>query len=202
MVKLTGCAIACALLLQTAGACAQQPPPIAPEAVIDEAFIGRLRTWLANPIVALSVKAKNALHKDFTQAQIEELDGIWRKETKASDQPLISATLTSPLSIYLLRVQAGSQGAYAEVFVTDNRGLNVGQSSVTTDYWQGDEDKFQKTFDVGAEAVFIDKPEFDEETKAWRAQVSLTLTDPDTKKKIGAVTIEVNLTEMQRRATS
>lgn len=183
-------------------ATAQQPAPIDPAEVIDGAMLERMRQWIANPILAVTLRAQNKRHSGFMQSQIDALDGQWRKETKAQDQPLISATLTSPLSIFLLRVQAASQGAYSELFVMDNRGLNVGQSTVTSDYWQGDEDKFKKTYDVGPDAVFIDKPEFDAATKAWRSQVSMTIVDPDTKQKIGAVTVEVNLTEMLRRKTS
>jgi hypothetical protein len=192
----------CGAILQILPAAAQQGEPPKPEQVIDQAFLGRMREWIANPIVALSVKAQNARYEKLARATIEELDGKWRKEREGKEQPLISATLTSPLSIYLLRVQAVSEGAYTELFVMDNHGLNAGQSVVTTDYWQGDEDKFQKTFDVGADAVFIDKAEYDEKTKSWRAQVSLTLTDPETNQKIGAVTVQVNLSEMLRRAAS
>ncbi len=65
--------------------------------------------------------------------------------------------MSSPLSVYLARIQGKSLGLYAEVFVMDKTGLNVGQSSVTSDFWQGDEDKYQKTFAVADDALFIDE---------------------------------------------
>jgi uncharacterized phage infection (PIP) family protein YhgE len=37
--------------------------------------------------------------------------------------------------------------------VKDNKGLNVGQSDVTSDYWQGDEAKWKKSYKMGAGAV-------------------------------------------------
>ena len=37
------------------------------------------------------------------------------------------------------------------------------------------------------------------DTKTWRTQVNFTIVDPDTKASIGAVTAEINLTELQRR---
>ena len=81
----------------------------------------------------------------------------------------------------------------------DKNGLNVGQSSITSDFWQGDEDKFQKTYAVSDEATFVDEPEWDEDTKTWRDQVSFTLLD-SARRKIGAVTVELNLTELERRS--
>ena len=196
-----GAIFACGIL-HINSAVADQSPPMRAEQLIDSAAIQTLREWIANPIMALSINAQNARHAKLTNDQIEQLDKQWRNEREAQDQPLIAATLSSPLSIYLLRIQALSNGAYNEIIAMDNRGLNVGQSATTSDYWQGDEAKFQKTYEVGPDAVFIDEPEFDEKTKCWNAQVNLTVTDPDTKRKIGAITVQVNLTELQRRATS
>lgn len=79
----------------------------------------------------------------------------------------------------------------------DDKGLNAGQSSVTTDYWQGDEDKYLKTFPHGVDALFIDKPEIDKETGTERVQVNMTLADGTA--PVGALTVEINLTELRRR---
>lgn len=169
-------------------------------ALVTPAFIEETREWLGNPIVPLSVNAQNVYRGRLSQTEIDALDQQWVAEREASDMPLISATLSAPLSIYLLRVQAKSLGLYTEIFVMDANGLNVGQSAITGDYWQGDESKFQKTYPVGAGAVFVDEPEWDEDRKIWAVQVNLTLTDPKSSAPIGAATIEVNLTELQRRS--
>ena len=75
----------------------------------------------------------------------------------------------------------------------DNKGLNVGQSDVTSDYWQGDEAKWKKTFLVGPNAVFIDKVEEDESTQQFQSQVSLSIVDPATNIVIGAITIGIDV---------
>ncbi|WP_417768009.1 hypothetical protein [Stappia sp.] len=186
-------------ILALTGSAAAEPPAPDVAALIDDAFIAQTREWLANPIVPLSVKAQNDLRGNLDQTAIDALDQQWVAERKSDDKPLISATLSAPLSIYLLRIQAQTLGLYTEIFVMDGNGLNVGQSAITGDYWQGDEAKFQKTFPAGADAVFIDEAEWDEERKIWRAQLNLALTDPETAKPIGAATVEVNLTELQRR---
>ncbi|GGE87858.1 hypothetical protein GCM10007285_14280 [Stappia taiwanensis] len=188
----------CASLLMTSGARAEPAAPDA-KALITPAVIEATRAWLTNPIVPLSVNAQNERRGNLTQSEIDALDKQWRAEREVADKPLISATLSAPLSIYLLRVQAGSLGLYTELFVMDANGLNVGQSAITGDYWQGDEAKFQKTFPEGREAVFIDEPEWDAERQIWRAQLNMTLADPKGAGPIGAATIEINLTELQRR---
>lgn len=167
--------------------------------IITSQFVEELRRQLQQPVAILSVTSSNKRHDGVQQAEIDRLDAAWKSEAKSDDQPLIAEILSSPLSSYLLYTQAKSAGLFTEIFVMDKFGLNVGQSSVTSDYWQGDEDKFLKTFAVGPDAVFIDEPEYHDETKTWRAQVNLTIVDPASKAAIGAATAEINLTELQRR---
>lgn len=168
--------------------------------LITDEVIAEIRQVLASPLVTISVKAQNERRQGLDQAGIDELDQQWRAEREQPVKPLIAATLSGPLSSYLTRVQAASLGRYSEIFVMDRFGLNVGQSAITSDYWQGDEAKYQKTFPVGPDTVFIDEAEWNEGTRTWRAQVNLTIADPATGQAIGAATFELNLTELQRRA--
>lgn len=175
-----------------------EPPQPDVNKLISPALIEEMRAFIGAEIVQVSVDAQNKRLSDMAQEQIDALDNQWKAEREAADKPLIAATLSNPLSVYLARIQGKSLGLYAEIFVMDQNGLNVGQSSVTSDFWQGDEDKFQKTFDVADDAMFVDEAEWDDEAKIWRNQVSFTLLDAS-KKKIGAVTVEINLTELERR---
>lgn len=178
------------------------PADMKPAELISAQFVDELREVVKHEIVQITVRAQNARHKDMQQGEIDALDKQWRAERKADDKPLISATLSNPLSVYLLRMQARSSGLYSEIFIMDDKGLNVGQSSITTDYWQGDEAKYQKTFLVGKDAVFIDEPEWNDETKTWRAQVNMTIADTTAGDPIGAAVFEINLTELKRRLGS
>lgn len=205
MVRRTACAWAIALgflsVTQASGVAmandASTPPN--PQRLINAAFIAETREWLANPIVAMMVSAQSERHEALTQADIDALDQQWRAEREVANQPLISATLSTPLSSYLTRIQAGALGLYTEMFIVDAKGLNVGQSAITGDYWQGDEAKYENTFLVGPDAVFIDEAEWDEDWQIWRAQLNLSIPNEDGTRAIGAATIEVNLTELARR---
>ncbi|MEQ5777823.1 hypothetical protein J4E05_20025 [Thalassospira sp. NFXS8] len=185
-------------LLIANGALAKQASPGAPEQLIDATVISAVREWLANPVVEISVKGQNKRNQNLSQADIDAADKEWRTEREAEDQPIIAAVLTNPLSGYLTQIQARSGGLYSEIFVMDAHGLNVGQSAITSDFWQGDEAKFQKTYPQGATAVFIDEAEYNEAADNWRSQLNMTLAD-SAGVPMGAVTIEINLTELARR---
>ncbi|OCW59193.1 hypothetical protein [Hoeflea olei] len=169
--------------------------------LVTPAVMTEMRKSIETDIVRISIKAQNSRLDKLNQEQIDSLDKQWVAERESDDKPLIAATLSNPLSIYLTRIQGKSLGLYAEIFVMDQNGLNVGQSSITSDFWQGDEGKFQKTYNVSGDAVFIDEPEWDDEAKIWRGQVSFTVTDPASGSSIGAVTMELNLTELERRSS-
>lgn len=75
----------------------------------------------------------------------------------------------------------------------DNKGLNVAQSDITSDFWQGDEAKWQNTFLKGPGAFDIGEVEEDESTQMFQSQISYTVTDPATGNAIGAITVGVNV---------
>ena len=173
---------------------------IADDQVVPDKLLDQIRSWTASPVVLLSLEASNKRHDGLTEENILTLDKQWRAERKIDDQPLITAVLASPLSSYLTAIQAASLGLYTEIFVMDNKGLNAGQSAITSDYWQGDEAKFQKTFPMGPTAVFIDKPEIGDATGTENVQVNMSITNGV--EAVGTVTVEVNLTELRRRQTA
>jgi hypothetical protein len=187
-------------LAEASAPAAEQAPPSV-DALLTPSVLAEIDRLLSDPIVTLAVTTQNDRRADVTSEEIAALDAQWVREAAADgEQPLIAATLGHPLSTYLLRAQARSLGLYCEIFVMDRSGLNVGQSSVTSDYWQGDEAKVQETLPKGVGAVFIDAPEHHAETDTWRVQVNVTLEDAGT--PIGVGTVEVNLTELARRAAA
>ena len=187
---------ALASALPTLAAAAEAPDP---KALITDKVIAEARAILDSAIVSRSVKAQNAKYGALSQAEIDALDQQWRAERKADDKPLISTTLSNPASSYLTRRQANALGLYAAIFVMDRNGLNVGQSAITGDFWQGDEAKFAKTFMNPAADIFIDEPEWVDEFSVWIAQLNVTIKD-EQGAPIGAATFDINLHELERRA--
>ena len=156
----------------------------------------KIKQFAEDPVVVAAIEAQNKVTAAYDQAKIDALDKQWTSEVDAANKPLINATMGNDASKFLAKVQNDSQGLYTEIFATDAKGLNAAQSSVTSDYWQGDEDKFSKTFPVGPDAVFLGKVEQDESTQQFQQQVSITITDPKTGTSIGSITVGINLAQL------
>ncbi|MEM5585404.1 MULTISPECIES: PDC sensor domain-containing protein [unclassified Roseibium] len=154
---------------------------------------GKIAAIVTTDEVVAAVKAQNGVTGGYDQAKIDELDKTWRAETEAVDQPMIDEVMDNPLSVYLADVQESNDGLFTEIFVMDAKGLNVGQSEVTSDYWQGDEAKWQKTYSVGADGLDISELEEDESTQTLQSQVSVPVVDPASGEVIGAATFGVNV---------
>ena len=157
---------------------------------------GEIKAFASDPALVAAIVAQNAVTGSYDQAKIDALDAQWRAEVSAASKPLIDATLANAASQYLKGVQDASSGKYTEIFAMDAKGLNVGQSTLTSDYWQGDEDKFTASFGAGADAVHIGEIEQDESTQIFQSQVSVPITDPATGALIGAITVGVDVSAL------
>lgn len=149
--------------------------------------------WAQSDVLVQAITEQNARTATYDQAQIDALDQAWRAEVGASDTPTITPVLTHAASDFLREQVAASGGAITEVFVMDARGLNVAASDVTSDFWQGDEEKFTETHGVGPGALHIGEVELDESTQRYQGQVSVTIVDPASGQPIGAMTVGVDV---------
>lgn len=178
---LTACALSC-------GAVAGEQ-----EAKLTEMAHEQLARIVSDPAVIAAIKEQNEMTLALDAGQIEDLDLKWRSEIASQDRPTIEPVLTSTVSELLRELRNDSDGLLTEVFVMDAVGLNVGASDVTSDYWQGDEAKWQETFLVGAGSVHISDVELDESTQTFQRQVSVPITAGEDNQLIGAVTFGVNV---------
>ncbi|WP_163833685.1 type 2 periplasmic-binding domain-containing protein [Spartinivicinus ruber] len=153
----------------------------------------RLRAIAHHPVVINTIIEQNAKHRMLTLQQELSLDQQWLGELKNNEQPLINSVLANNLSSYLKKIKKESNGLFAEVFVMDIKGFNVGQSDITSDYWQGDESKYKNTVLIGKNAIFIDEIQYDESSQHFQAQVSLSIADPKTGRVIGAITFGIDV---------
>lgn len=160
---------------------------------IRDLAINQLSLWLSDSALIDAVRVQNEKHAGLSQNDIDTLDQAWRNQADAGSGPLIEDLLSRSVSQYLREQQSNSNGLVAEVFVMDNLGLNVAQSDPTSDYWQGDEAKFQKTFGDGAGSIHIGDVEFDDSSGYYQVQVSMTIDDPESGSPIGAATFGISM---------
>lgn len=166
------------------------------ESELRNLFEQQLRPWLESPLLIEAIQLQNADHEGLSVDDIDAMDKDWRSEAKNGGGPLIDRLMKKEASAYLAGKKRESGDLVTEVFVMDNKGLNVALSDVTSDYMQGDEAKWQKTYGQGAGQVFVDEVEFDDSSDTFQSQVSATIVDPASGQAIGAITFGINVEEL------
>ena len=150
-------------LSSTSSASAATPAAPSDEAVKAklEAALPKLRKIAGDEAVLKAIKAQNA--KKVPLDQIKALDDDWKKATGVT--PAMKPFLENDAAA-ALKKHAAETPAIAEAFAMDDQGALVATISKTSDYWQGDEAKWTKSFAACAGDEFIDKASFDESSKA------------------------------------
>ena len=90
-----------------------------------------------------------------------------------------------------------SKPFFDELFLMDDLGANVAMTNKTSDYWQGDEEKFTGSFNNGAGGLDVGKVKFDKSAQAYLVQVSVPVMEGG--KAIGAITIGINIDELEKK---
>lgn len=143
-----------------------------------------------DPVIVNAVKGENAKGKSLDQ--IKTMDAKWKAHEGVADY--MQAIMESRCGKHLRGIQDTSS-YYAEIFVMDNQGANVAMTDKTSDYWQGDEAKFKKSFAGGNGAVFVDEVEFDDSAQAYLVQVSVPVKEGG--KVIGAITFGIDVDKIE-----
>jgi hypothetical protein len=159
-------------------------PAVGTDDAAMQSAIKSIQAWGKDPVLVREVAAQNALKVSATQIQV--IDRAWMSGGE-SDRV---ARLLGNACAQHLKALVGAQPGFSESFVTDNQGANVCMTSRTSDYWQGDEAKWQKAFNSGRGAVFVDQPKYDTSAKAILVQVSVPVLDGTI--AIGTITVGVN----------
>lgn len=157
-------------------------------------------SWAKNPIIVNAVKEANK-KAIRSQDEINQLDKKWMATEGIDDW--IGSFIRNPCADYLRGLQYKKEGRrtlFPEIFVMDKQGCIVAETNKTSDYWQGDEAKFIKSFASGKGEIFIDEPEFDESSRTYSLQVSVPVMDSDTSLAIGAITVAIDLDSLGQQA--
>jgi hypothetical protein len=138
-----------------------------------------------DPEILKAIVAKN--HVVESPADLRRIDEAWIRNPR---YPL-RKTLTSGPCAERLRKFVADDKLVVEAFLMDERGGLVCSTVETSDYWQGDEAKWQKTYRDGVQA-FVDEPALDASTGAFAVQLSRLVSDARGG-KVGAVTLTLKI---------
>jgi len=155
--------------------------------------VKQIRTWAQDTTLVEAVSRQNALQ--IPLARIRSIDISWQTET--ADNTRMQALLKNPCA-KRLQALAGSRSGYREAFVMENQGALVCITRKTSDYWQGDEAKWQKSFAEGRGEVFVAEPELDESTGVKLIHISVPIMDAG--KAIGVLAVGIEHDLLVRRA--
>jgi hypothetical protein len=148
------------------------------------ARVSRAQAVARDPAIRDAVIASNAVVE--TPEQIKRRDAAWIANPH---DPLRQVIVRAPCSGRVHEL-VKDDAVVVEAFVMNDRGTLVCSINETSDYWQGDEAKWQKTF-VDGHDPFVEDPAFDVSTGTYAIQVSVPLEDKG--KRIGAVTLTLKL---------
>jgi hypothetical protein len=155
-------------------------------AAIDALIRSDIGLWMDDDVVIDALRSQNRETKGYNRARIQDLERTWHGEFESGAHDLIEGILERPISRHLKRVKRDGGGTYREVFVMDGVGLLVGASDPNSDYWQGEEDKWLKTYKAGPGSIHVGSLKFDDSALSWVIQVSKPILDPRTGRPIGA----------------
>ena len=151
--------------------------------------------WAADPIVVEAVRVAN---RDLrTLAEIREIDAEWRNHVGVSK--FMRKIMTHPASERLRELRT-VHPELKESIVTDRLGANVAVTNRTSDFYQGDEEKFLAVYHRGPGAVYLSEVHRDESIQAISIQISVPVVFEN--ESIGVLSVTVNLEKMASSAKS
>ena len=168
-------------------------------------FSKELKQVLENKIELLQIIAKdpriiekviisNYNNRDLYLSEILKIDEKWR-ETEGVDD-FIKSFLTNESAQYLIDFQE-EHDEFVEIFITDKKGLIVGETNKTSDYYQTDEQWWVKAYNQGTGNTFYGKIEYDESAMAESIPIYIPVIDPGINKAIGVIKAVCDITAIK-----
>lgn len=154
------------------------------------ALIKEIQNIAQHTEIVEAVKQANA--RKPSQENILELDKRWiERMGKIPEAQEILANRTSALLI----TEMNKRSYFREAILTGKLGETIAMNLVTSDYWQGDEEKFTEIFDANVPSrkpdSHVSRARWDESTSAMISQVSVPVYEAGL--MIGTLTVGVDL---------
>lgn len=142
----------------------------------------RIAEWANAGALGEAVAAQNRQHR--TLEGIKRIDAIWTAggDLGGLDRELLENTCAKALDSFMTATTG-----FKESFVMDDLGALVCMTQRTSDYWQGDEAKWQRSFNEGRGALYVGEIAWDESADSMLVQISVPIMSDG--RAIGALTV-------------
>jgi hypothetical protein len=142
----------------------------------------RIANWANAGALGEAVAAQNRQHR--TLEKIQQIDAAWTGggDLDGLDRELLENDCANALGSFMTETTG-----FKESFVMDDLGALVCMTQRTSDYWQGDEAKWQRSFNEGRGALYIGEIAWDESADSMLVQISVPIMIDDS--AIGALTV-------------
>jgi hypothetical protein len=139
-----------------------------------------------NPTVIRAARGQNL--EQLSLEEIKARDEEWKGTESLTH---FKRALQENSAGRFLKRMVGLNKSFNEAFLTDNQGANIAAYPATSDYWQGDEEKWSGSFNGGNGRIFLGPLEYDESTRIYAVQISAPLHDRG--ETIGVLVVGVTL---------
>jgi hypothetical protein len=167
---------------------------------IKELLIRKVERWKRLPKLEAALKERNLKSRRFSKQEIAERDKKWMQAFMQDDFSYSIELVDQELSAHLREIKKQSQDIITEIIVTDARGLNVAISDMTSDYWQGDEEKFTEVFSQPANTMHFGDINYDESTKRFQLHLSVPLYTEEKFEPLGVMVFGVDVEKVLSQA--
>ena len=146
--------------------------------------VGNL-TRVSQILDAVSASNRNRLEGTELDSQVEEREGDWLTQDPENSR-LQSGILNNEASRFVRKFN-GITADFREILVTDALGRLVAASNKTSDYFQGDERWWQRTYQEGRGNAFHGDIQFDESANVYGMEIAHPIRDPASNEVIGVI---------------
>lgn len=185
-------ALAVLWLAGTAGVAAQEQIPQEELEGLLKVKIRTVQHLALNPVLVRATRRQN--RAGLTLDEIKRRDDAWRGSKELT--PFKRSQQESRAGKLLKRFVDRST-SFNEAFLTDGQGANVAAYPATSDYWQGDEEKWIESYRGGDSRIFIGPLELDDSTQTYAVQISAPVLDRD--RSIGILIVGVTISYLEAR---
>lgn len=147
-----------------------------------------------DPLIIKAVKESNERNQNITLPEILRLDRKWQK-TEGMDE-FIKSFIINACGQYLVEFQEANE-VFSEIFITDEKGLIVGETNKTSDYLQADEDWWVKAYNKGNGMSYYGVLEYDKSSRTEAISLYVPVRDIETKKAIGIIKAVCDITAIK-----